>query len=736
MTHALLDKNRLRKIGEYVLAVVVCLLGAAWVLKLWRADLGIPLAYSGDSVVYSAFIKGIVDNGWYYHNYLIGIPSGLHMYDFPLPDNFHFLVLKLLSLFTSNHGLIINLFFLLTFPLTTLTSLFVFRHFGIRYLPSLLGSLLFAFLPYHFFRGEVHLFYSAYYMVPLMVLVILWVYLGRVQFIERSDGKTRLRLRSSRVVFSLLVAIVIASTGAYYSFFGCFLLLIAGAIVFIRTRNPHPLLTSIILVALMGLTVAVNLVPSIVYYRQHGAPQSIVRDPIDAEIFGLKISQLLLPVTGHRVPQLAELKNTYNRAPLTNENNTATLGLIGSVGFLLLLAALFGVWRTARSASEASADLVRPLSELNLAALLFGTIGGFSSLFALLISPQIRSYNRISVYIAFFSLFAIVLVLDGFARRRIRSQASGLAFGFAVGLLLVIGTLDQTSEIFIPDYATLNASYKDHGGFVARIEQAVPPNSMIFQLPYMPFPEHPPIFELPDYDHMKAYLHSTSLRWTYGAIKGREGDLWQRSISALPLPEFVESLSFAGFNGIYVDRYGYGDKGAAIESELSKLLGTTALASDSGRLAFFPLLNYSQQLRAKYTEQEWLEKQELTLNSLLLDWRNGFSGEESSPQMTWRWCSSRGELDLYNTSKRNRKVVLEMSLSTAYEQESNLTIRGPIYSDQLKINIQPRSYTMTLTVPPGHNVLEFVSDAERVRAPNDPRDLRFRIDNFRMRDLK
>ena len=38
-------------------------------LKLWRADLGIPLAYSGDSVVYSAFIKGIVDNGWYYHNY-------------------------------------------------------------------------------------------------------------------------------------------------------------------------------------------------------------------------------------------------------------------------------------------------------------------------------------------------------------------------------------------------------------------------------------------------------------------------------------------------------------------------------------------------------------------------------------------------------------------------------------------------------------------------------------------
>ena len=732
MTRELLRKNRLITIGEYGLAAVLSLLGPTWVLKLWRGDLGIPLSYIGDSLVYSAFIKGIVDNGWYYHNYLIGIPSGLHMYDFPLPDNFHFLLLKLLSLFTSNHGLIINLFFLLSFPLTTLAALFVFRQFGIGYLPALLGSVLYAFIPYHFFRGEVHLFYSAYYMVPLMVLVILWVYLGRLQLFQQIDGKTRFKFRDWRLVFGLVVSIIIASSGAYYSFFGCFLLLIAGVIASVRTRCLYPLLTSIILVAVMGATVAVNLSPSIIYYRQHGAPQSIVRGSAEAETFGLKISQLLLPVTGHRVQELAALKNLYNHAPLTNENNTATLGLIGSVGFLLLLGALFGVWRTASSSSEASADLVRPLSELNLAAVLFGTIGGFSSLFALLISPQIRSYNRISVYIAFFSLFASVLLLDGFARRRIKSRASGLVFAVAIGVLLVIGTLDQTTRELVPDYAQLKADYKDRGDFIARVEQTVPADSKIFQLPYIPFPEHPPVHGMFDYDHLKGYLHSTSLRWTYGAIKGREGDLWQRSMSVLPLPEFVERLSFAGFNGIYVDRYGYADKGAATEAELAKLLGTTPLTSSSGRLAFFPLLGYNQQLRAKYTEDEWEAKQEVALNPLLISWRAGFSDEESSPEMTWRWCSSRGELDLYNTSQRDRKVSLQMSLSTAYEQYSNLTIRGAIYSDQLKLNIQSRPYTITVTVPPGHNVLEFISDAERVKAPNDPRDLRFRVDNFRL----
>jgi phosphoglycerol transferase len=259
---------------------------------------------------------------------------------------------------------------------------------------------------------------------------------------------------------------------------------------------------------------------------------------------------------------------------------------------------------------------------------------------------------------------------------------------------------------------------------------------MIFQFPYIPFPEHPPVNGMIDYDHFKAYLHSKSLHWSYGAIKGREGDAWQKSIVVRPVPELVESLSFAGFNGIYVDRYGYGDNGAAIESALSKSIGTNRISSNSGRLAFFNLLEYSKNLRERYTEEEWLEKQELALHSLILDWRDGFSDLESSPEKTWRWCSSRGELDLYNTAARERKVVLEMSLSSAYEEFSNLTISGPLYSDQLKINMYPKFYTLTLTVPPGHHALEFVSDARRVNAPNDPRYLVFRVDDFSLRELK
>ena len=719
----------MRKLGEYILAAAVCLLAVTAVMELWRSDLRIPFTYTGDSLVYSTFIKGIVDNGWYFHNALVGAPSGLHMYDFPLPDNFHFLLIKLLSLFSSHHGLILNLFFLLTFPLTTWTSLYVFRHFGISYLPSLLGSLLYTFIPYHFFRGEGHLFYAAYYLVPLMVLVILWTYFGTLQLIKPGTGRPSLNFRNFKAIFSLIVAVLIASSGAYYSFFGCFLLLVVGLIALIQKRDVYPLVTAVILVGVISITTVVNLSPHIGYLREHGNPQSMARSAQEAERFGLKIAQMLLPISGHRVSYLAKLKHDYSHAPLTNENNNASLGFVGAIGFFLLLGALV-INRDPRD------ELLLALSKLNLAALLLATIGGFGSLFALLISPHIRSYNRISIYIAFFCVFGVVVVLDGFGRRRVKTKQGRIVFGVVVCVLLVLGILDQTSKFFVPDYRGLKAEWIDQDDFVTRAEQTVPSGSMVFQLPYISFPEAPPVHGMLDYDHLKAYLHSKSLRWSYGAIRGREGDEWQKSVASLAVPEFLQSLAFAGFNGVYLDRHGYEDKGAAIELELATALGATPVTSQSGRFAFFPMTNFNNQLRQKFTDEEWAAKKDAVFPAVTVYWRGGFSELEQNGDENWRWCSAQGQLDLYNRSDRERKLVLEMSFSTGYEADSDLTISGALHSDQLKINSQGRAYTMTLTVPPGHNVLEFVSNAQPVKTVNDPRVLMFRVNNFRFKEIK
>src|SRR5262249_29218110 len=78
------------------------------VLRLWRADLTVPLGYSSDTLMALGWIKSILDHGWYLHNPSLGAPFGLDMSDFPLADGLHFLVIKLLTLVASGPGTVFN----------------------------------------------------------------------------------------------------------------------------------------------------------------------------------------------------------------------------------------------------------------------------------------------------------------------------------------------------------------------------------------------------------------------------------------------------------------------------------------------------------------------------------------------------------------------------------------------------------------------------------------------------
>ncbi|MDT4896044.1 MAG: hypothetical protein QOH25_1121 [Acidobacteriota bacterium] len=584
--------GKLKILAEYAVAVILCLLILTWVMKLWRADLKIPFAYFGDALLVNVATKGAMEEGWWFHNSSLGAPADLKYYVFPAIDNFHFLWIKVISIFTSNHALTINLFYLLTFPLTTITSLYFFRHFKFSYSAALLGSLLYTFLPYHFFRSY-HLFLAAYYLLPLMILVMLWLCSGEPFLVDFVENKRwpKLELKSYKAIFSISVCALVGSCGIYYPFFSCFLLLIAGISASIGRKSIYPLVAPIILVGFMSLVVLINLSPRLIYQHNHGASSVGVRRVQDAEYLGLKITQLILPIGGHRIPSLAELKYQYNLGPLVTENDTASLGMVASIGFLILIFWLFF--------KKAKIPMLNHLSILNGSALLLATIGGFGSLFALLISPQIRGYNRISVFIAFFSLIAVAQLLDAFSRKYLKSHRAQLCYLSFLSLVIVAGVLDQTSTtfFFVPEYDKIKNEYQSDSDFVNNVEASLPARAMIFQLPYVPFPENPPVNKMVDYEHLKGYLHSKTLRWSYGTIKGEKDDLWQNSVAAKPVDEFVEEISRAGFMGIYINRDGYADDAAKLETELTALLGVKPLASRKGNLIFFNLVDYHNRLK-------------------------------------------------------------------------------------------------------------------------------------------
>src|SRR5947208_2500886 len=73
----------LQALAEYGGAVFLCLLLLTAALRLWRADLSIPLSSKGDSLLTQLWIKGIIENGWYLSNPSLGAPFGQEMHDYP-----------------------------------------------------------------------------------------------------------------------------------------------------------------------------------------------------------------------------------------------------------------------------------------------------------------------------------------------------------------------------------------------------------------------------------------------------------------------------------------------------------------------------------------------------------------------------------------------------------------------------------------------------------------------------
>src|SRR5262249_6866647 len=117
-------------VGIYMGTALLALGIAASVMRLWRADLGIPWHRSGgDGLFYDMVIKNLIENGRYNSNAFLGAPGGGDLHDFPQPYFMHYLLIKLISLFSKNFAVVLNVYFLLTFPLSALVALFVFRRF-------------------------------------------------------------------------------------------------------------------------------------------------------------------------------------------------------------------------------------------------------------------------------------------------------------------------------------------------------------------------------------------------------------------------------------------------------------------------------------------------------------------------------------------------------------------------------------------------------------------------------
>ena len=547
--------------------LVVCLLQVVILfVNYHKVDLSYPLAYGdGDVMAVFSYAKTIDEYGISLENPMLGGASGFNMYDYPYSDSLSFLMVKGIGLFTDNPFLIINLFYFLCSVITALVSFLVLQKYLDSFLIAGTLGLLYA-NSFYFQIRYTHIWLIPYFFLPVACSLAIDIINGNIT--ARGNGIWK----NSSFYKALILAFCCAFTGLYYAYFTCALIAAAMVIRWISSGKLKGNLYPVLLIASTGLGVFLNVLPSILYWMKSGPnPEGelALRDGSSAEVFGLKIIQMFLPRSGHRIGKLASLADRYKTSYLlVNENETASIGLIAAIGFVIAIVWLFGKEQARQT-----------YSYLIISVVLIATIGGISSMISLVVSLPVRCYNRMSLIVMFLSLLCFGTWLKGLLRKRAVWITAAVC-----AVVLCIGIFDQTQTAGLNAYPEVYSTES----FVKEVEAETGPESSIFELPYVRWPSDG------NYRLFAGYLYSDDLHWSYGAMQGREEARWQQETASLGTNEMVAELLKNGYDGIYVDMAAYeGVNGegsfASLQNGLNELLQTGPVVSADGNLYFWKL---------------------------------------------------------------------------------------------------------------------------------------------------
>ncbi|HEX5924245.1 MAG TPA: hypothetical protein VFY45_10480 [Baekduia sp.] len=694
----------------------VAMLLAAISLRVWDGSRHIPMYLSGDASFSLLMAKTVMTNTWVGVDHLLGFPFGSALYDDAVVygDATQLLMMKILGLGSSNPALVLNVFFMGTFFLAATSAYAILRDFAFPRLACAVPAILYSLLPYHFFRNEAHLFLAAYYAVPIGAWIILRALRGEPLWTRRAAGGNRLtQWASRRSLVTLAACVVVGTSEVYYAAFTLLLivpltLLSAGA-----SRDVKRLLGPLVaVVAIAGSTLAVQL-PAIVWHAQHGVNDGVTRRlPTESQRYALDLASLVVPLPGHPVAGISNIGERYysNLDTAPGENTSAALGSWLTLGFVaVVLAAFFaafGAGYVGRARLMVDAGLATGM------AFLFGTIGGGGTLFGFYVSSQLRGWNRISIFIAFFAAIGLAALLAWVLERGVsrRGQVLGVV---ALGLVLFTGYKDQTRAGFRPVYDQNRVTWRSDSRFVSGVETRLPGNAAILQYPLQPFPEAGQLYKLADYDQLKGYVHSDRLRWSYGAIKGRMPDDWISHAQGLSLKRQIAAAVAAGFRGVVVDTFGYEDGGADLLGQLQRAVGAPAdLVSEDGRLVLFdltPLVRDAATVAPATREQA----AQALIRPVAVEYGSGFYGAEQNAEGTWRWGQRKATIELDNEAPVARRLTLRFKLRTPGATTQRVVLRLP--NGRRKTVAVPAGRAapvrMSVVVAPGDQELTMTTDA-------------------------
>lgn len=554
---------------EYAILTVLVLLGICFVYQVWKTDIvNTPLCYTQDGITTLVSQKCLIEEGgWGMTCSRLGAPYGQNTSDFTTATFLPIILLKIGAIFTDNWVWGLNLSYFIGYFIMAWICYYILKKLRISVAFSMALAVLYTFLPFHMLRSTEHFALSFYALTPVSVYYVLL-------FMEADYRKWKEIPWHEKAGFMIWI-IMAGMNGIYYSFFTCFLFCVAILYNLLQKNGAQSIKKCFWGIGSIMFGVMLASLPSFVYMiRNGGNTETVHRLRSEIATYALRISQLLLPITQHRIPLFAKIKEVYNNSFVPNENDSASLGIIFSVGFIILCIYLLKEKRKEN-------DIIGKLAALNICMVVYASVGGFVEIQSI-IFKLIRCSNRISVFIAFVCCVAVGILLDRIPENKI----SGRKKIIIAAMVLILGILDQTRPSYFEE--GVQEKMESERTFIAAIESMEEEGAMIFQLPNVVYPEQGMKERMGDYSHLIGYLYSDTLRWSYGSMKGREGSKLLEEICKNETPEMIEAMKKEGFEGIYIDRWGYKEEEAEeLEKEIQEILRTSPIEGVEGRYAYY-----------------------------------------------------------------------------------------------------------------------------------------------------
>jgi hypothetical protein len=436
------------------------------------------------------------------------------------------------------------------------------------------GGVAFGFAQFAFARSLHHLNVTMYWYVPICLLIANWITRNEMGGL----GQRRYRL-------SLLLSFLIGMQNPYYT--NMFLqLVLLGAFYQYFRQGWRPVQQAAGIVGAAACGFFLMNINTFAYHLSQGKnPGAVVREYKWLELSALKFVDMLVPPQDHSL--LGWIGNAYYGLA-GREYDPAVAKMVAFPSevppscYLGILGIACLIWLAVVSLRRLVVETGRPLP---LAAwqvmwiLAYSVVGGLNCLAGLFGFALFRSSTRYCIFIL------PILLLFAIKRLSAKSMSAGTGVAMA-GLCMLLALWDQSPPLdqTKANLAELSRVIESDREFTRQIEARLPKSAMIFQVPIMEFPESPAP-GMPSYDHFRPYLHSESLRFSFGGVKGRSWMQWQQEVAKMSnLADVIAKIQTYGFAAVYVNRNGFQDKGEGLYQGMRQLGYTEVIESKVGDL--------------------------------------------------------------------------------------------------------------------------------------------------------